>query len=74
MMFFSSPGQTYFISLFGGDIRQYLSLSHGEFGADLFSCDIKQWSGLSDLFLDTELQETNLEFIARNKKESGYSL
>ncbi|NND00637.1 MAG: MFS transporter [Gammaproteobacteria bacterium] len=33
MMFFSSPGQTYFIALFGGEIRQDLALSHGEFGA-----------------------------------------
>jgi sugar phosphate permease len=33
LMFFSSPGQTYFIALFGGEIRQDLNLSHGEFGA-----------------------------------------
>lgn len=31
-MFCSSPGQTYFISLFNGEIRQALSLSHGELG------------------------------------------
>jgi len=31
-MFCSSPGQTYFISLFGGEIRSALNLSHGEFG------------------------------------------
>ncbi|MEH6455523.1 MAG: MFS transporter, partial [Cocleimonas sp.] len=50
MMFFSSPGQTYFISLFGGEIRQDLSLSHGEFGgiysaATLGSALILLWSG-----------------------------
>lgn len=33
LMFFSSAGQTYFIALFGGEIRQELSLSHSEFGA-----------------------------------------
>ena len=50
MMFFSSPGQTYFISLFGGEIRHDLSLSHGEFGgiysaATLISALILLWSG-----------------------------
>lgn len=29
----SSPGQTFLISLFGGEIRAAFSLSHGEFGA-----------------------------------------
>ena len=33
LMFFSSPGQTYFISLFSGEIRSDLGLSHGQFGA-----------------------------------------
>ena len=32
LAFFSSPGQTFFISLFSGTIRDELSLSHGEFG------------------------------------------
>ena len=32
-MFCSSPGQTYFISLFGGEIRSALDLSHGQFGS-----------------------------------------
>ena len=50
MMFFSSPGQTYFISLFGGEIRHDLSLSHGEFGgiysaATLVSAVLLLWSG-----------------------------
>lgn len=50
MMFFSSPGQTYFISLFGGEIRHDLSLSHGEFGgiysaATLISALLLLWSG-----------------------------
>ena len=50
MMFFSSPGQTYFISLFGGEIRHDLALSHGEFGAiyslaTLISALILLWSG-----------------------------
>jgi sugar phosphate permease len=33
LMFCSSPGQTYFIALFGGQIRSDLGLSHGQFGA-----------------------------------------
>ena len=50
MMFFSSPGQTYFIALFSGEIRQDLLLSHGEFGAvysaaTLGSALILLWSG-----------------------------
>ncbi len=32
LMFFSSFGQTYFISLFAGDIRATFNLSHGDFG------------------------------------------
>ena len=32
LAFFSSPGQTFFISLFSGTIRDELSLTHGEFG------------------------------------------
>lgn len=50
MMFFSSPGQTYFIALFSGEIRAELDLSHGEFGAvysaaTLASALILLWSG-----------------------------
>lgn len=50
MMFCSSPGQTYFIALFGGEIRRDLNLSHGEFGAiyslaTLVSAMILLWSG-----------------------------
>jgi sugar phosphate permease len=49
-MFFSSPGQTYFIALFGGEIRQDLDISHGEFGAiysiaTLCSAITLLWSG-----------------------------
>ena len=32
LAFFSSPGQTFFISLFSADIREELNLSHGDFG------------------------------------------
>jgi sugar phosphate permease len=32
LAFFSSPGQTFFISLFSGIIRDELELSHGDFG------------------------------------------
>ena len=32
MMFSSSPGQTFIISLYGGEIRAAFGLSHGEFG------------------------------------------
>ncbi len=49
-MFFSSPGQTYFIALFGGEIRTELGLSHGQFGAlysaaTLCSAMTLLWSG-----------------------------
>ncbi len=49
-MFFSSPGQTYFIALFGGELRQDLNLSHGQFGAvyslaTLCSAVTLLWSG-----------------------------
>ena len=33
MAFWSSLGQTFFISLFSGQIRQTLNISHGDFGA-----------------------------------------
>lgn len=33
LAFWSSPGQTFVISLFGGELRQLFDLSHGEFGA-----------------------------------------
>ena len=50
VMFCSSPGQTYFIALFGGEIRADLNLSHGEFGAlysaaTLCSAFMLLWSG-----------------------------
>ncbi len=50
LMFFSSPGQTYFIALFGGEIRRDLGISHGEFGAiysfaTLCSAITLLWSG-----------------------------
>lgn len=50
MTFFSGPGQTYFIALFGGEIRHDLSINHGEFGAiysaaTLVSALILLWSG-----------------------------
>ena len=32
------------------------------------------WSALSDLFLDTELQDADLSYIALKMKESSYSL
>ncbi len=50
MTFWSSPGQTFFISLFSGEIRTDLNLSDGEFGgiyslATLLSAIIMVWSG-----------------------------
>ena len=46
----SAPGQTFFISLFGGAIREELSLTHGQFGgiyslATLFSAFAIIWTG-----------------------------
>ena len=51
MMFATSPGQTYFIALFSGEIRADLSLSHGEFGAiysvaTLASAVVLLWTGV----------------------------
>jgi MFS family permease len=50
MTFGSSLGQTYFIGLFGGDIRRDLGLSHGDFGAiyssaTLVSAIVLLWTG-----------------------------
>ncbi len=50
MTFWSAPGQTFFISLFGSDIRASLELSHAEFGglysaATLLSALVILWSG-----------------------------
>ncbi len=50
MLFCSSFGQTYFIGLFGGDIRADLGLSNGDFGgiysaATLASAVLLLWSG-----------------------------
>jgi len=50
MTFWSSPGQTFFISLFSGEIRAELNLSDGEFGsiyslATLLSAIVMVWSG-----------------------------
>ena len=50
MTFGSSLGQTYFIGLFGGDIRSDLGLSHGNFGAiyssaTLASAVLLLWTG-----------------------------
>lgn len=50
MTFFSAPGQTYFISLFSGEIRHATNLSDGEFAAvyslaTLCSAAAMIWSG-----------------------------
>jgi sugar phosphate permease len=50
MCFASSFGQTFFISLFGGEIRQSFDLSHGEFGtvyatATMLSAATLVWAG-----------------------------
>lgn len=50
MTFWSAPGQTFFISLFGQEIRAALALSHSEFGglysaATLLSAAVILWSG-----------------------------
>lgn len=50
MTFWSAPGQTFFISLFGQDIRAALALTHAEFGglysaATLLSAAVILWSG-----------------------------
>ncbi len=50
MTFWSSPGQTFFISLFSGEIRADLNLSDGQFGAvyslaTLLSAIVMIWSG-----------------------------
>ncbi len=50
MTFASAPGQTFFISLFSGELRSTLGISHGEFGSyysmgTLLSAAIVIWSG-----------------------------
>ena len=50
MTFWSSPGQTYLISLFGGEIRDAFSLTHGQFGSiysagTLLSAFFLMWTG-----------------------------
>ncbi len=50
MTFWSAPGQTFFISLFSGEIRAETGLSDGEFGgvyslATLLSATVMIWSG-----------------------------
>lgn len=50
MCFASSFGQTFFISLFGGEIREAFALSHGEFGtlyatATMLSAATLVWAG-----------------------------
>jgi len=50
MCFASNVGQTFFISLFGGEIRQAFTLSHGEFGtlyagATMLSAATLIWAG-----------------------------
>ena len=50
LSFWSAPGQTFFISLFSGAIREELSLTHGEFGgiyslATLISAFAIIWTG-----------------------------
>ncbi len=50
MTFWSSPGQTYLVSLFGGEIRAAFDLSHGQFGSlysagTLLSAGVLLWSG-----------------------------
>ena len=50
MMFWSSPGQTYLIALYGAEIRSAFDLNHGQFGAvyslgTLLSAAAMIWSG-----------------------------
>ena len=50
MTFWSAPGQTFFIALFGNNIRADLALTHAEFGglysaATLLSAVVILWSG-----------------------------
>lgn len=50
MTFASAPGQTFFISLFSGELRSNLGISHGQFGAfysmgTLLSAAVVIWSG-----------------------------
>ena len=50
MMFWSSPGQTYLISLYSGELRASFDLTHSQFGAvysvgTLLSAGVMVWSG-----------------------------
>ena len=49
-MFWSSPGQTYLISLYGAEIRSAFALSHSDFGGmyslgTLLSAGLLAWTG-----------------------------
>jgi len=44
------------------------------FDSETLSIRKPLWVALSDLFLDTELQEYDLAFIAKKMHESGYSI
>ncbi|MEM7081143.1 MAG: MFS transporter [Pseudomonadota bacterium] len=50
LSFASAPGQTFFISLFSGELRDALGISHGQFGSyyslgTLLSAAVMVWSG-----------------------------
>ena len=66
MTFWSSPGQTFFISLFSGEIRLELDMSNGEFGAvyslaTLCSAIVIIWSG--SLLDRTDLKHFSLAIV-----------
>lgn len=70
LTFLSSFGQTFFISIFAGDIMEAFSLSHGEWGGiyalgTLASAAVMVWSGgLTDLFRVRTLGPSVLVLLA----------
>lgn len=62
LAFISSVGQTFFISIFGGEIRGEFSLSHGEFGEIYSTATLI--SGLLLIWAGKQIDNVNLKLYA----------
>jgi hypothetical protein len=72
MTFWSSPGQTFLISLFSGEIRAELSLSDGEFAAIYSLATLA--SARDDLVRSADRPHGSEETIDRNRSGIGHRL
>ena len=62
LAFFSSFGQTYFVALFGGDIRETFGLSHGDFGFVYSVATLA--AGLCLIWLGRQLDDVDLRVFS----------